>query len=303
LKKLGILLALILLASCHNRKELNAESAKSMLQEQLDKEPERTNLPMDGLTKNLFKAPTTVDYRQSPSSSDDLQGVVHRLLDAGFITQTTSNREYIDVTGNYVADGTFATGNVHYAISLAMNNGSADIKGNFTETPAGPNPSGTINGLAHLSNIIDLTYNATTPTGRPRQGGPYAYNIGTANGTLVLTGPGLNEFFLRTLVFKKTEPANAAKLSVPTYSYSFTSKAQLKVVNGQDQVSIGRFIVISVDSLLLKTETVATANFKWKTDYSDIGKAITLSRQAAHLGHVEFGKQPDGTWITTSITM
>jgi predicted secreted protein len=74
-------------------------------------------------------------------------------------------------------------------------------------------------------------------------------------------------------------------------------------VNGSDQVSIGKIVVTGVDSLLLTTDTVATAKFRWQLDLNEIGQVITQSERPKKVGEVQFGKQPDGVWVITAINM
>jgi hypothetical protein len=257
---------------------------------------------MDGFTKKLFKEDTIIDYRSAPATKDDLSGVIHRLIDAGFVTQKSVAREYADVTGNYQGDAVYPAVTHHFDVNLEMKQGAADVKGKLSEIGASYPLSASITGNALPEGSYSLLFLVQYFNGMPNYDGPFIYKLNDMNGHETLTGPDPYDRNL-TIYFAKKEPLNSAKISVPMFSYSFTPKAKVQVVNGSDQSSMGRIIVTGVDSLLLATDTVATAKFKWKFDYSEIGQVITLSKQPEKLGEVQFGKQPDGTWIITGINM
>jgi hypothetical protein len=87
------------------------------------------------------------------------------------------------------------------------------------------------------------------------------------------------------------------------YSYAFTSKLKVDTVNQSEQASLGHIVVTEVNDLLLTTDTVATGKFPWKFEYNSFGEAITQSKQPNKTGLVQFGKQPDGTWVVTQIDL
>ena len=88
---------------------------------------------------------------------------------------------------------------------------------------------------------------------------------------------------------------------MPIYSYSLSPKAfaSVKAVNGHNVVDVGKCAVDSVDTLLLAAETVATGNYKWHRECNEIGRALSGSNVQNGGGPVQFGKQPDGTWVLT----
>jgi hypothetical protein len=130
--------------------------------------------------------------------------------------------------------------------------------------------------------------------------GPYIFRIDDSNGQEKLVGPDL-QYYGVTDEFLKSGHPNADRISVPMYSYSFSPKASalVKVVNGADVVDAGRIVVDSVDNLLLATDTVATGNFKWHRDFTEIARALSGTNHQEGSGQVQFGKEPDGTWTIT----
>jgi hypothetical protein len=299
-KKLGFLLVVVMcsLGGCNSHKELTESSAKDMLQERLDQEPNRANFTIDGLTKKLFK-PTTIDYRGAPASKDDAPGLIHRFIDAGFVTQQSFGRDYVDFSGNYEGDVIYPTLTHHLLMTLYMRQGSSQIRGQVVSTVKDRQSVFAItSGNALPDGSISLTFVFRPPL----YYGPYIYKLSTANGQAILNGPEpAQENRAASLVNSK--PLNAAKITVPMYSYAMTSKAPVKVVGESDQVSLGKIVVTNVDSLLLETETMATANFKWKIDLNEIGDVIAQSKPQGKVGEVRFQKQPDGTWVITGINM
>jgi hypothetical protein len=185
-----------------------------------------------------------------------------------------------------------------------MHPGAPEISGEWKGTFNGHSEaeSGPLSGSAHSDGTIQLNYLLQTFNGMPNYSGLLTYKLITEGGNLELNGP-MPHDWSKPISFRKAEPINPVKISVPMYSYAFTSKADVKAVGKSDQVSIGKIVVTDVSDLLLATDTVAGAKFRWKMEYSDIGKAMTESKQPDKSGDVEFRKQPDGTWVVTQINM
>jgi hypothetical protein len=285
--------------ACQNHKDLNPKLAKSMVQERLDGEPNRTYVPLDGLN-NLFKKDTILDYRTSDAASNDLPGVVRRLIDAGFVSVTEHPQEFPYVTGTYRSTVQFVNAPFEFHVTLESHPGSPAITGSFYTINGNSRADGTMTGHAHEDGQVDLTWQY--PGNINSTLGPYTYKIDTSNGSQRLSGPS-PVWYGVTFIGTKDGAPNTQKVSVPMYSYAFTSKLKVDTVNQSEQASLGRIVVTEVNDLLLTTDTVATGKFPWKFEYNSFGEAITQSKQPNKTGLVQFGKQPDGTWVVTQIDL
>jgi hypothetical protein len=187
-------------------------------------------------------------------------------------------------------------------MTLTMKQGSTEIKGELARTINGSRESAGVSGNARPDGSISLTFLISTFNGMPNYEGPYTYNLSSAGGQVTLNG--LDPYAQNTRIsLARVGPQSAAKISVATYSYAFAPKARVMAVNGSDQASIGKIVVTGVDSLLLTTDTVATAKFRCQLDLNEIGQVITQSERPEKVGEVQFGKQPDGVWVITAINM
>lgn len=93
---------------------------------------------------------------------------------------------------------------------------------------------------------------------------------------------------------------NPPDIQQAVYVYSWTNKLPKDTFSGTT-LNLGHLVVGSCDHLLLASETTATASCKTQVKLTSGGKAIFGNGPTDQLMQASFGKQPDGTWIGTSI--
>jgi hypothetical protein len=294
-----VAILLVNITACTNRKELTPKSARSMLQEKLDSEPNRTYVPLAAITA-LFQKQTTVDYRTNSVTADDLPGLVRRLIDGGFVSVSSQAQTYPDVSGTYTSTVQFVNLPFEYHVSLQSHPGSTAITGTFYTVYSGNRTDGSMTGNAHQDGQVDLTWQF--PGNINSTIGPYTYKIDRSDGAEKLNGPSPNWYGVTFSAARNGGPSTAS-VSVPMYSYAFTSKLETKTINNLAHASVGHLVVTTVDNLLLATDTQATGTFAWKYQYNSFGEAVSQSKQPDRTGHVIFGKQPDGSWVVTEVSM
>jgi len=69
------------------------------------------------------------------------------------------------------------------------------------------------------------------------------------------------------------------------------------------QINGGPIEVDDVSRLLLTTETIAAAEFAWHVKFNGAARILTGKDSQTGRGTVEFGKQPDGTWVLASFDL
>jgi hypothetical protein len=93
---------------------------------------------------------------------------------------------------------------------------------------------------------------------------------------------------------------NPPDIHQDVYVYTWTNKLPSDTFSGA-MLKLGHLVVESCDHLLLASETTATASCKTHVALTPAAEAIFGSRPTDRLMEASFGKQPDGTWIGTSI--
>jgi len=94
---------------------------------------------------------------------------------------------------------------------------------------------------------------------------------------------------------------NPPDIQQDVYVYSWTNKLPKDTFSGA-MLNLGRHLVVeSCEHLLLASETTATASCKTHVTLTGGAEAIFGNRPTDRLMEASFGKQPDGTWIGTSI--
>ena len=84
------------------------------------------------------------------------------------------------------------------------------------------------------------------------------------------------------------------------YKYEFTPKFMDLTLPG-GVVKIGRQRVVSIDNLLLDTETVASGKAKIHTEINDVARALGAKQDIDKDVSVQFRKQPDGNWVCVAL--
>lgn len=108
------------------------------------------------------------------------------------------------------------------------------------------------------------------------------------------TAEGIVHAFLETGFVKQTVLPNSL------YKYEFTPKFMDLTLPG-GVVKIGRQRVVSVDNLLLDTETVASGKAKIHTEINDVARALGAKGDIDKDVSVQFRKQPDGNWVCVAL--
>jgi hypothetical protein len=85
------------------------------------------------------------------------------------------------------------------------------------------------------------------------------------------------------------------------YVYNWTDKLPKDTVNGAT-LKLGRLMVDKCESLLLSSETAATASCKTHVQLTSAAEAILGQRPTDQSMGAFFGKQPDGVWVCTRVS-
>ena len=93
---------------------------------------------------------------------------------------------------------------------------------------------------------------------------------------------------------------NPPDIQQDVYVYIWTNKLPKDTLSGA-KLNLGHLVVESCEHLLLASETTATASCKTHVRLTGGAEAIFGNRPTDRLMEASFGKQPDGTWIGTSI--
>jgi hypothetical protein len=94
--------------------------------------------------------------------------------------------------------------------------------------------------------------------------------------------------------------ANPPNIQQEVYVYNWTAKLPKETFSGT-KLNLGHHEVESCEHLLLTSETKATASCKTHVKLTSAAGAIFGDRPTDQVMQASFGKQPDGTWIGTSI--
>jgi hypothetical protein len=94
---------------------------------------------------------------------------------------------------------------------------------------------------------------------------------------------------------------NPSDVRQEVYVYRWTKKLPNDTFSGE-MLNLGHLVVESCDHLLLASETTATASCKTHVKLMSAAEASFGSGPTDQVMQASFGKQPDGTWIGTSIS-
>jgi hypothetical protein len=255
--------------------------------------------------RNTIKDETREDYSQgvyekmTPGvalfSLPNPKLAVQRLLKAGFITQTRKDITIPNVSGDYHVHliwpkGSW-TGDATYELHVSMQPSYASISGTYKVQTTYPNggpamsSSGPLSGSVSPDGTVHILYGGTPAT--------YQYHSG--GGTVTLTGD--QPFATQMPTMTLTGTGAGGTISVPSYSYAFSTKFTPLPPPHDGEISAGTVSIDDVTNLLLAGETAARSSFAWHVDFDDAAKALTGQTKATGTGHAEFGKQPSGDWV------
>jgi hypothetical protein len=291
--------ALILLvgaSACSSRKTLTPETAKAMIQEFMEKQDNAAMkagmlmIDYSGFSK-FVNQKSLIDYKTwTPPANNTEATQFQRLVKAGLVTQAAQTTAFPNLTGNYEETGAF---NLH-PLTLSMQQGSSTIQGtcryiigvtDFKTQKPNAWCDGTVVGSLTANGAVELHFRSTAnfycPI--PRTG---MYNVRQGADGIELTGP--------ATLHGKGSPGT---INVITYTYAFSPKFQTFVVP-PNRVKVGRYRVDAVENVLLTTDVMAQANYKFHVDFNDVGEAIVnLHDNGPGNGTITFRKQPDGEWV------
>jgi hypothetical protein len=297
-----VLLALATGCDRASTKTLNESSAKRMLTAKINAEKNAYLLNFSA-ARQAIQIPSHDDYTQGSYRGNDPRAAAQRLLRDGFMTQARQDSSFPNVSGNYKVDLTLqkSTNNtvptsLIQTFSLSQQPTDATVSGQYNVDVFGGNSGpkidnfhGPLTGSVGRDGTVHLTYGT-------QFGGTVAdYKFGSSGHDLTLTGKQV--FFNGIPTMTLTGSGPGGSISVPSFSYAFSSKFKPLPSPHEDQIDAGEIEVGEVSDLLLVTETIAQANFTWHVAFNDAAKALAGQTMASGTGGMTFGKQPDGNWV------
>lgn len=308
-RAVGMFMAVLVAATgCSSKKQLTNSSAKSSLQEAIERDhKQKEMIPVDETAKLLTTDWTFDDYKSYPLNGSDRKAVLFRqLLDTGYVDQKAISVSYNDIAGDYKADyypvprgisyGTPRPDHVIYELKIATQAASTKLTVKYNYHDWAPNGqevmSSTGDATGTLGNdLVSIKYPyGTLP------GGDFTVN---KSGSLTeLAGPSPSG------QVKLTGQGKGGEIRTEQYSYlpstKLTEDKAEKCPGAEDKkcVSLGGYVIDDVTQLLLVTAESAEGQFKWHFEPTDLGLALAPPRlRSGGTGRVSFRKQPDGDWV------
>ncbi len=289
--------------ACSSRKELTNSSARSLLEDAIQRDQKETMLvPMDDLLKHLTTDWIYEDYRSMTAEGNDDRSLFRRLIDAGYIDQKTTSEFYLDLAGDFRAEDHPQPGGPSskpshrtYRINLSTLPSSRFVSGwyeyHYWESTGQETFSGHGNVKGTLgTDAVNLEFPYGFPSGRygvSKRGDEVELKGPTPHGQMTLSG----------------QP-KGGQIDVPKYSYSPSQKILGAATekcrsDGKGRcISFGKFVVGDVTRLLLDSPESASGAFNWHFEASDLAVAMQPTLvQKKGVGSIQFRKQPDGDWV------
>lgn len=274
---------------------LTPESGRSMLQRQIDSSGRMFEIGYESVA-NLVQVPSLADYTAAQRSMTEPEAALQRLLKAGLVTQTRSERRLPDITGEYEGTMTNCFG---MFLDLRMDR-SARLAGTYRVQSFGcigassdsPIRAGALKGtLTPLNQVLlDLTPPALGSWDQAH------LNLTVEGGLNRLIGTVTGRGYQWPLTVDGKGTGNT--VVVAEYTYAFIPMFSKLVVPRGKALRAGPIVVDQLEDLLLEaTDTLASARFRWHVDFNEAGQAVTGEKGQTGTGTVRFRKQPDGTWV------
>jgi len=287
-----VLIATLIVGGCS--KGLTESSASGVIQKWVDSQNTgMVSTSAEALTRNLGTEMIV------PWSVPDVQ----RLIKEGYLKQKTVAVPYPNFSGQYrgvfhqvnmfsvlVSDPTVVT----IDIQTISNTRPPHVEGQF-KACEGPDCS-----LASVSGSVRKSGTSTLTLAFPF--GPTEFEVALERGPTDAmvghydaSGWG-HQSYLRADHVGPSPP----DVRQEEYVYEWTPRLPNDTFNGA-QLILGHLVVESCEHLLLASETTATASCKTHVKLTDGAEAIFGTRSTERSMEASFGKQPDGTWIGTSM--
>jgi hypothetical protein len=234
-----------------------------------------------------------------------LQAQMHRLLAAGLVDKVTAPEVNPDLSGSYEDTAEFG----FHPLRISVTPGTRAVSGDGTyviywfQGYASPSKCEIKAFGSFTPGILHITF--STPNGMLCAGvtGKQPWNR-SGDYKIQQTGP--------TSITLTSADGDVMKgntkggtLTIPHFVYSLSRsflKAIVATPNTQHTiVNSGQFKVTKVSQVLLGvTDTSADADFNWRIDFNEYGKALWGKDAFVGSGKAGFRKQPDGSWVCTS---
>jgi len=286
----ALLLVAGLSAGCSSNKELTESSAHDMVADYSANE--NYNVPIGDLTRYLTK--TTDDY--SASGQAGLRETVAKLIEGGFVSETTETLSYPRIEGHFVSPASPNGSHDEYDFEMAP--GTNDLSGSHLIYQGSFNPRETITGQVEPDGSVE--FHDTTGDGTWEvEHGAYVEDgdVARINVAMLSSFPHYPPFVL-------TGKASHQKTSVVWHEYHLVPELASKIEGNSaaPYAPGGRIKIGDVSGLHLLNDVEASAQFQWEASLDDFGSIIEGGQTPKGNGEVVFGKKPDGEWVITSIT-
>jgi hypothetical protein len=288
--------------ACSSAQRLTPATAKQMLEEYFRTEAKNI-LSFD--YSDVAKLPGRKNFEDAKKGvykPDTFEATVQRLVNAGFMDQQVETLTLSDLTGNYQwqarnAPMSRATLSIHQGSPMVSGTFQAFREGYGTNEPPVLGCEGNLFGHVNVNGTVSLSFKATRVPGgcsMPSEGETLTYTVSRKDDSVSLTDLDRN----RSLDLKGH--STGGQVTVPVYNYTFTSNFRKFTVTPGYNLRAGTVVVDSVERLLLgPTDTRAEAEFRWHATFNDAARAFSGKSENHGVGRVEYGKQPDGSWILT----
>ena len=308
----GLTTAIGLMAACGDSKVLTAERAKALAQARLD----MTN--QGGVVVNVGTLTSQLNTRtlQTP---EQLLPSMKRLLDHGYIEQKSYKIIYPDLSGTYTGGWAYPQFSRGIGIRVTLSTDQSrppNVTGSYT-AECGEFDRGALKrrfdcGTGSLAGSLGRQppYILNPSNHRafsvwPEELGSFSLmsitlQLGSSDDTLAGYFQLISGVQNPLLLTGKNSHRN---IEQDEYSYNWSQTFPQTFMNGPSMLNLGHGVIDSCDNLLLGSETSASCVVKWHVDLDTPRSALMGPNRVEGTVSATFGKQPDGTWIITSLDL
>lgn len=282
-------LSLMVLAGCS--KALTGSSASGVIQKWVDSQNGGVVTTFAGGLTNQIGA-----EMPNPWSAVGVQ----RLITQGYLEEKKLSVFYPNLSGQYndIRESPMGLAVLQYQDTYDLRTVSSTspphVEGSFKTCVMNNCDTGSVNGAVQRNGPSSLTMSFNRSLVVTLQRGQPDALVGTYNNPANPLGQ--PSFPIRA---NRAGP-NPPDIQQNVYFYNWTTKLPRDTFSGP-MLKLGHLAVDSCEHLLLTSETAATASCKSHVKLTNAAEVVFGSRPTDQVIQASFGKQPDGTWIGTSV--